>query len=207
MNNQNQPLYVLVLNDNGLIQNLTMGMEIAGLADITSRTIREYLEEHGTQNPWDKAPRNESGYANIYHGVPGESNAKVVWTYRFDGEESFEQMDTDLNEVVWAECRRLVEKFLLRNQGRIIKPVDYDCRNGYENELVRSIWDDFENPLLPIALCCKAHHVYTLIDDNGYALVPDLQAINRVGYILLDQACDIGAGFRLEPIQKSVLVG
>ena len=153
MNNQNQPLYVLVLNDNGLIQNLTMGMEIAGLADITSRTIREYLEEHGTQHPWDKAPRNESGYANIYHGVPGESNAKVVWTYRFDGEESFEQMDTDLNEVVWAECRRLVEKFLLRNQGRIIKPVDYDCRNGYENELVRSIWDDFENPLLPIALC------------------------------------------------------
>ncbi|MFC5402338.1 hypothetical protein [Cohnella soli] len=200
MNNRNFPIYSFVLNSKGLIHQLKAELDLGRLAEVANDAVREFLNKYGENDPWDKAPNHFDGFAQIYRDIPGVQGTTDIWTYHFDGETSLDEMESDLAEMMLQEGSRICEWFLAVNDGHFIKPVNYDFRNGYINALLRYIWDEFDDPVLPSVLACKSHHVFTLTNEGGgYAIVPGLCAINRVGYIVLDQACDIGVGFRLEP--------
>lgn len=206
MNNRTAPIYVFVLYDKGLVQNLSADMDFSSLAEKASVYTRDFLDKNGFQEPWDKAPKTADGYAQIYRGVQGESFSTVLWTYRFDGDESYVDMIVDLTDIIWQESRHQCEQFVNANHGHFIKPITYEDRAG-RNALIRYILDDFKDPVLPSVLCNKAYHVYTIVNEDGYAIIPGLRAINRVGYVFLNQAYDVGPGFRLEPKSALVTVG
>lgn len=101
MNNSNTPIYTFVLVAKGLVNKLKAELDISKLAPEASESTRQFLNEFGEMDPWDKAPRHEDGFAKIYRNLPGEQIATEIWSYFFDGLHSFEEMEDELREATF----------------------------------------------------------------------------------------------------------
>lgn len=202
MSHSTAPIYVFILNKSGLNETVFADTDLTSLAELAISITGEVLEMYGYRDEVDFALKIEDGFSQIYRTSRGKSkSSSILWTYKFDGEETVDVAQSSLTVAIRLECERLCEQFIDSNNGHFIRPSDYWVRDlGF---LLNNLWDDFNDPILQQVLSDKNNHILTVIDDGGLMLIPGYHVLNRLGYIILDQVVEIGEGFRLEPKEAS----
>ncbi|RUS44988.1 hypothetical protein [Cohnella sp. AR92] len=200
------PSYVFLLYDKGMVQHVTVYSEADGIAKKASQLIRAYLSKNGYQDKLDKVPRTNDGFAHIFRSVPGDELSAVTWTFFLDGDVSYEEMEADLEQVVWHECRQLCEQFVAANENHFVCPPSVE-ENAAHNPLLKHMWRELASIAVVDMLFSGEHHFYSIVDEEGLMVLPGLRMANLIGYVILKQPYGIGNGFRLEPRSAAVSIG
>jgi hypothetical protein len=102
------PIYVLILDDEGVIGTLLADTDLNSLGEKAINVIGDYLEQFGYREKPDSTPTTEDGFAQIYRASRGETeSASTLRTYKFDGEETVAAAQSRLTEAIRNECERL----------------------------------------------------------------------------------------------------
>jgi hypothetical protein len=83
-------MYVLTILDDGIQRRTVIHTELEGIASLSKKTIRRYLDENGMDiGAMDRY--TEDGYAKIVFASLEDPEAdETVWSYSFDGDESLD---------------------------------------------------------------------------------------------------------------------
>jgi hypothetical protein len=136
------PLYVFIIDDQGLIQTILADSDLSKLAARAMSSIDAYLNTYGYRETKDSTPTTEDGFAEIYRAIEGETKpADTIWTYKFDGDQSLVEAGDILDEAIKDDAEKLEASAAILHEATKLVGIQEIVRGivaGYGREWVHS---------------------------------------------------------------------